>query len=193
MSVAAPLHGEHRGQRHAIPDGNVHKNKHPAVKKFAARFIAPWEGFLPQATLDTIADPPVETIGFGHTGNVHPGERWSRERAERVLAHDIGWASAAVVDKVKHRLSVRQRIALISFVFNLGPGVLEGELLATLNRGEFKRAASMMEGYDHAGGVVVQGLLNRRKAEAWMMRHPHRPTRNPHKPQPPKHKKGGKR
>jgi lysozyme len=67
---------------------------------------------------------------------------------------------------------VRQRIALISFVFNLGPGVLPGsQLLKALNSGHIHQAANLMLDYDHAGGVVVEGLRNRRKAERWMMLH----------------------
>jgi lysozyme len=185
MSVNLPLDGPDRGLVLAQPTTAAkHRKKHPAVRLYAARFIGPWEGFLPDAYLDTLASPDVWTIGFGHTGDVHAGEHWTKEHAEKVLAHDIGWASAAVVQKVKHRLSVRQRIALISLVFNCGPGILDGDLLHALNKGEFDRAASIMETMNHAGGVVVEGLTRRRKAEAWMMRHPRKLRRNPHKPTP---------
>lgn len=181
MSAQRPVAGERRGHEHEAAKTT---KKHRWSRRYAAKFIAKWEGFLPVAILDTIAEPPIPTAGFGHTGSdVHVGDHWSREHSLEVLDHDVAWAAAAVAEKVKHRLTVRQRMALISFVFNLGPGVLDGELLRLINQGKIREAAHKMLEYDHAGGVVVQGLLNRRKSEAWMMVHPLHP-RNPHKPTP---------
>src|SRR5262249_1152645 len=137
---------------------------------WAARFVARWEGWLPTAYLDTLASPPVLTQGYGHTkyaGSPIPreGTRWSRAYGLAVLARDCRSAAAAVDQDVRPRLTVRQRIALISFVFNLGPGILPGsDLLRALDEGRMHDAANLMLEYDHAGGVVVQGLLNRRRA-----------------------------
>lgn len=152
----------------------------------AARFVAKWEGWLPEAYLDTIASPPILTQGFGHTeyaGRPYPsiGSVWSKAKGYRVLARDLR-ASARVVNQlVKHKLTLRQRMALISFIFNLGPGILpHTEMLRALNEGKFRVAALHMLEYDHAGGVVVEGLRNRRHAEAWLLTNPH--ARDP-KPQ----------
>lgn len=178
--VFAPRAGPDRGKQLKVTLDREHH--HRWDRAWAAKFVAKWEGYSPTAVLDTIAQPPVATAGFGHTGpDVHVGEHWSREKSLRVLNHDIAWAAAAVAQKVTYPLTVRQRMALISFVFNLGPGVLEGDLLDLINKGAIKRAAGMMLDYDHAGGVVIEGLSNRRHAEAWMMLHPLHP-RNPHKP-----------
>jgi lysozyme len=147
---------------------------------WAARFIAKWEGFSSPAILDTLASPPVWTVFFGHTKYAgkpipHEGMRGSRAAGMRVLAHDCRTAAAAVDRCVKHKLTVRQRMALISFVFNLGPNILSGtELLRCLNEGRFDRAAELMLTYDHAGGVEVLGLKRRRMAEAWLLLHPRR-------------------
>lgn len=156
--------------------------------RFAAKFVAKWEGFLSHAYLDTIANPPVWTIGFGHTGDVHPGEVVSREEAEAILARDLHDAAAAVARAVKVPITIRQRMALISIAFNCGPGVLEGtKLITALNARRYREAADHFLEWSHAGGVVVQGLLNRRRAERWMFLHPLHP-RNPHRPRPiPRH------
>jgi lysozyme len=139
---------------------------------YAARFIARWEGFLPEAYLDTIAEPDIWTIGFGHTGDVRPGERWSKAKALRVLVSDIRWAAKAVARNVKVPLTTRQRIALISLVFNCGPGAIEGSTLQRkLNNRNYDGAADELLEWSHAGGVVVEGLLNRRKEERWMFLH----------------------
>lgn len=157
------------------------RRRHKARKAWsllwAARFVARWEGFLGHAYLDTIASPPVWTIGYGHTGGVLSSWVWSKAHALRVLGHDLRDAARTVSQKTagKH-LTVRQRIALISGVFNCGPGILDDpDIMRPLRRGDWKRVAREWEDWCHAGGVVVQGLLNRRKQEAWMMLHSARP------------------
>lgn len=142
---------------------------------YAARFIAKWEGWLPTAYLDTIASPPVYTIGYGHTGGVRAGEVWSKAKGLTVLTRDLRSAAKAVKRSVRVKLTARQRIALISLVFNCGPGAIEGsELQRKLNAGKYLAAANELLEWSHAGGVVVQGLLNRRREERWMFLHSNR-------------------
>ncbi len=143
---------------------------------WAARFIAKWEGFLSNAYLDTIASPAVWTIGYGHTGHVYPGMRWSRAKALRVLARDCRSAAGAVNRNVHVPITVRQRMALISIAFNCGPGAVEGStLIRELNRRHYRAAGDQFLDWSHAGGVVVQGLLNRRRDErAMFLSHPGR-------------------
>jgi lysozyme len=139
---------------------------------WAARFVAKWEGFLPTAYLDTIASPPVWTIGYGHTHGVRPGQVVTEAEARRLLAADLRDAARAVAQYVRVPLTVRQRIALISLVFNVGPGVLIGTHLAeALTPRRYQATADHFLEWDHAGGVVVQGLLNRRSAERWLFLH----------------------
>lgn len=162
---------------------------HPATA-YAARFIAPWEGFLPRAIPDELAGGLL-TQGYGHTefaGKPLPSttEVWSKEKALRVLAHDAMGASRSVSAAVKRRIPMRVRMALISATFNLGASILDHtEFIQAINEGHFSHAAALLENYDHDGaGNVILGLERRRKAEAWMLRHPHRLRRNPHKPTP---------
>lgn len=170
---------------------------HPWSIAYAARFIAPWEGFEPRAIPDELAGG-LPTQGFGHTKwagvpiPVIGGPAWSKAKALRVLGHDARAAAHQVADKIQHRLSVRQRMALISAVFNLGGSILDGTPLQhALNRGAFEHAATILENYDHDGaGNVILGLERRRKAEAWMLRHPHKIARNPHRPKPKNRSKG---
>jgi len=146
---------------------------------WAARFVARWEGYLPTAYLDTIADPSVWTIGYGHTGRgVHAGQRISRARALRLLTRDLRSAAQAVAGSIHVPLTVRQRIALISLVFNCGPGAVEGSTLQReLNAKHYRKAANCFLDWSHAGGEVIEGLLNRRKAERWMFLHNGRKAR----------------
>jgi lysozyme len=149
----------------------------------AAKFVAKWEGFLEHAYLDTLASPAVWTCGFGHSDyaappHVNAGTTWTEAEALKVLTHDLRGTSSAVSAAVKKPLTFRQRMALISAAYNLGPGIL-ATLAPMINAGHMKQAADTLLQYDHAGGVVVEGLLNRRKAERWMMLHDHLPS--PHK------------
>lgn len=142
---------------------------------WAARFVAKWEGFIPTAYLDTIASPPVWTIGYGHTGGVREGQTISESEARKLLAADLRGAAGTVAQQVKVPLTVRQRIALISIVFNCGPGALDDtHLVKDLNAGNYKGAADRFLEWDHAGGVRVEGLTNRRTSERWMFLHDNR-------------------
>jgi lysozyme len=92
--------------------------------------------------------------------------------ARKLLAADLRDAARAVAAKVDVPLSARQRIACISAVFNIGPGLLEGtHFIDALNHHRYTEAANRLLEWDHAGGVVVEGLSNRRHAERWLFLH----------------------
>jgi lysozyme len=110
----------------------------------------------------------VWTIGYGHTGpGVHPGLTITQDQADAFLASDIAGAVACVNRLVTSKINQNQFDALVDFVFNLGCASLAGSaLLKLLNQGNFISAAEQFQRWGHAGGVVVQGLLERRRAEA---------------------------
>lgn len=149
-----------------------------------ARFVARWEGELLTAYLDTIASPAVWTIGYGHTGPIRDprtgrmrpireGDRISRRYAVKLLAADLRFAAREVARLVKVPITVRQRMALISLLHNIGPGAFAAStLLRKLNAGDYRGAANEFLRWKFAGGQVIPGLLNRRRAERWMFTHP---------------------
>jgi lysozyme len=145
------------------------KKKRKWKREYAARFIAPWEGFLPQAYQDTGG---IWTIGYGHTGpEVVPGLRWSRAKALRVLASDIAYFARGVDRLVK--LTFRERIACISFAFNVGlGGFASSTFLKRLNENRRREAANaLMLWVKDARGNTLLGLKRRRAAERWLMIH----------------------
>lgn len=109
----------------------------------------------------------VWTVGYGHTGSaVHGGLVITEEQADLLLESDIASAIVCVNRAVTASISQCQFDALVDFVFNLGCGRLLGStLLRHVNAGEFDLAAAQFLLWDHAGGVVVPGLLLRRQAE----------------------------
>jgi lysozyme len=156
-----------------------HHTRHPDWSLlWVAKFTAKWEGFIDHAYLDTIASPPVWTGAFGHTHGVRPGQIFTEAEGRKLLAADLRDAARAVAAEIHVPLTVRQRMAVIDAVFNIGPGLLEGTHFANaLNAKRYTEAANRLLEWDHAGGVVVEGLRNRREAERWLFLHDGRKSR----------------
>jgi lysozyme len=110
----------------------------------------------------------VWTIGYGHTGpTVHGGLTITEDQADQLLQSDLAAAVACVNRAVTAAINQNQFDALVDFVFNLGcAALLSSTLLRDLNGGNFDSAAQQFLLWDHAGGVVIAGLLRRRQAES---------------------------
>lgn len=107
------------------------------------------------------------TVGYGHKDDsMTLGDTITQDQADQFLQDDI----AAVVSGLNSALQVtvtqNQFDALCDFAFNLG---LEREETSTMfkliNQGDFADAANQFPLWCHAGGVVVQDLVNRRAQE----------------------------
>jgi lysozyme len=124
-----------------------------------------FEGLRLSAYADQVG---VWTIGYGHTGQgVHAGLTITQDLAEAFLASDVAGAVAGVNRLVASAINQNQFDAMVDFVFNLGCASLASStLLRFVNTGDFADAAGQFQRWDHAGGVVVPGLLQRRQAEA---------------------------
>jgi lysozyme len=109
----------------------------------------------------------VWTIGIGHTGSdVSDGVCITEDQAMDYLRQDVGWAEQVVNNLVTTALTQNQFDALVDFVYNAGSGNFKNStLLRLVNAGDFDAAAQEFPKWDHAGGVVVEGLLRRREAE----------------------------
>ena len=125
--------------------------------------IKAFEGLRLEAYRDAAG---VLTIGYGHTGSdIREGDRISEYWADELLRNDLGAAEAAV-----RRLHVArtqgQFDALVSFVFNLGIGRLQGSTLLKVIRegGSHHRIRQEFKRWVYAGGKKLRGLERRR---AW--------------------------
>lgn len=116
------------------------------------------------AYLDTLAQPPVWTIGFGCTEGIKQGMIMTRDAAEEALARELE-KHAEIVDRVVTvPIGENNRSALISFQYNTG-GLPKSTLLKKLNSGDFDGAAREFERWNKAGGKIYKGLVRRRAAE----------------------------
>lgn len=134
--------------------------------------IKRWEGFRAEAYPDPGSrDGKPVTIGYGTTLiNGRPialGTRITMEEAEIHLRKDLEAAAAAVERAVKVPLTDNQFGALVSFTYNVGIGAFQrSTLLRRLNAGEYDAVPSELARWKYNDGKVMQGLINRRAAEA---------------------------
>lgn len=104
----------------------------------------------------------VWTIGYGHTGNVQPGQVITEAQAEELLQADMAASEKKVLkyDNVYH-WNQNQFDAMVSFAFNVGS---IDKLTANGTRSIATIADKMLE-YNKAAGKVLAGLTRRRQAE----------------------------
>lgn len=119
-----------------------------------------WKGGPPRGTL---------TIGYGTTmpkSRVTQGNRIARATAEQWLAEDMRQAEADVTRLVKVPLNENQFSALVSFVYNVGPGALQSStLLRLLNAGNYDAVPRELNKYVLSKGQRLKGLVRRRARE----------------------------
>ena len=121
------------------------------------------------------------TIGWGHLLSHKawaPLKQWepiTQEDADRLFEEDVDRMAQAVERLVTVPLTDGQYGALVSFCFNLGPdedddtvpeGLGDSTLLRKLNSGDYEGAHREFAKWNKAGGVVLNGLVRRRAAEA---------------------------
>lgn len=131
-------------------------------------FIASWEGYRALAYRDVGG---VWTIGYGHTGDVHAGDRASHQKALELLRADVHEAEASVNEHVHVGVNQDRFDALVSLTFNIGASAFaHSNLLRKLNAGDYPGVAGEFARWNHVDGRVVEGLTRRRKAEADLWR-----------------------
>lgn len=130
-----------------------------------AELIAQLEGCKLEAYPDPATGGEPYTIGYGHTGDVKPGDVITQHQAEVILDMDLQRTARVVDALVKVPITSSQRAALISFEFNEGAGRLTDpncKILPLLNAGDHLGAAGQFLHWTMAGGV--HGFLLKRRA-----------------------------
>jgi lysozyme len=113
------------------------------------------------------------TIGYGNTffedgTAVKPGDRITKERAERLLDIVIKDFSDRIEKTIKTILTDNQKSALLSFTYNVGIANLQKSTLlkkVNFNPNDPTIRLEFMK-WNKAGGKVLNGLTRRREAEA---------------------------
>lgn len=141
------------------------------ISEKGIRLIKQFEGCSLTAYPDPGTGGDPWSIGYGWT---HPVDGKPVERgmtidqitAERLLKTGLVGYENDVLKVVRVKLTQGQFDALVSFAYNVGSRALStSTLLKKLNAGDIKGAADEFLRWNKAGGKVMPGLTNRRKAE----------------------------
>lgn len=145
----------------------------------------PADGLVNQKTLDLIKgfeglrltayqdSVGVWTIGYGTTAaagvGIKPvaGMKITEAQAEAYLRAAVDKFAAQIKPLIHVPVTDNQFGACVSLAYNIGPGAFAtSSVLRKLNDGDYPGAASAFALWNKAGGHVLQGLVNRRAAEA---------------------------
>ena len=77
----------------------------------------------------------VYTIGYGHTGDVLPGQTITQAEADKLLKDDVKRFEVGVNNYTNVPLNQSQYDALVSFTFNVGLGAYRDSTLLRLLNG----------------------------------------------------------
>lgn len=108
----------------------------------------------------------IWTVGYGQTGpNIKQGTTVTLEQAEQLLATALLQYETAV-EKYAGKAHQNQFDAMVSLCYNIGLGNFSKSSVARLHKaGQYTGAASAFLLWNKGGGIVLAGLVNRRKAE----------------------------
>ena len=113
------------------------------------------------------------TIGWGSTTDTYghsiaEGTRWTQQQADQRLATHVMEFARGVDDALAGApVTAAQKGALVSLAYNIGVGALTSSTLLKKHKaGDYAGAADQFLVWNRAGGKVMQGLANRRAAEA---------------------------
>ncbi len=102
----------------------------------------------------------IWTIGYGHTAGVKEGQTITQKQADNFLVLDLKIYENHV-NNLKLPLNQNQYDALVSFTYNCGPGNLK----TLVKNRTLSQIADALLLYNKGGGVILNGLVKRRKAE----------------------------
>jgi len=135
------------------------------ISKRGLNLIKKWEALRLTAYQDTGG---VWTIGYGHTGlDVKRDMTITKARADELLAADVKWAENGVKRALGGAAVTQNQFdAMVSLAFNIGLHAFRvSTLLRKFKAGDVAGAAGEFPKWKYDGGVVVDGLVNRRAAE----------------------------
>lgn len=109
----------------------------------------------------------VTAIGYGETR--FKGDTITEEQASQLLAKRLYECDVVVMRYISRPITVQQRAALISFVYNLGETNFAGStLVKKINAGKLSQAPVEFRKWCYSGKTKMKGLALRREREIAM-------------------------
>ena len=126
-------------------------------------FVAPWEGLALRPYKDLVGKL---TWCYGETRGT-PKAEYTRAECEAMLAEGIGQFHAEMRRCIHKPLTDGQWVAVTSLAYNAGTrAICNSTLVRQINAGQPAGVwCKQLLRWNRAGGKVVRGLTNRRKAE----------------------------
>lgn len=129
----------------------------------AIGLVAAWEGRSLMAYVDPVGIP---TICDGYTHGVKLGDVATPERCDALTEQEVRKALGVVDRSVPQPLPEGVRVALASFVYNVGAGAYGGStLVRKLRAGDLTGACNQLPRWIYAAGKKLRGLELRRESE----------------------------
>ena len=148
----------------------------PLVKQWEGKHPCGDNRALHCSYFDTIASPPLWTVGYGHTVTARSGQRLTETEASSLLQRDLMnyWQQVRrgfTADTIAHRLTPQRDAAYASLGYNVGTAGVRGSTATRrLNAGDIAGGCTAIGWWNKAGGRVVRGLVNRRANEVALCR-----------------------
>lgn len=136
-----------------------------AVFAGACAFIQPWEGFFPKRYLDIVG---VETICYGQTAAdaVDFSKTYTKTECAEMLRTSLVKYDNGLKACLNRSIPDGMHVAFISVTYNIGiKGFCGSSMARRVNEGDLRGACEALLLWNKAGGRVVKGLDNRRRAE----------------------------
>lgn len=142
-----------------------------AALTLAIPHVSKWEGIWLTAKVDTIGTGQPVTYCYGQTdefGKVKVGTKFTVEQCKQMLLLSLPKYNERISPCITVPISDMTRAAFISIAYNAGSGaVCKSSFLAKFNAGDERGACEAIKTwYIRARGVVVKGLINRRRDES---------------------------
>lgn len=133
----------------------------------AIDLIKEFEGCKLNAYPDPASGGAPWTIGFGTTGSgISEGTTWTQEQADDALESRVESIANFVNRQLMVKATNNQVCAMTCLAYNIGIGnFAHSSLLKAFNLSDFYTAANDFLQWNHAGGIVMEGLTRRRQAE----------------------------
>ena len=140
-----------------------------AALTVALPFVQKWEGIWTTAKVDRIGTGQPVTYCYGQTdefGKVKAGTKFTVEQCKEMLLASLPKYNAEISKCITVPISDTTRAAFVSMSYNIGTAAFcKSNVLKNINAGRPVDACNAMMNWVKARGVVVQGLVNRRKEE----------------------------
>ena len=137
--------------------------KGSAVLVALTGLVGGFEGLREYAYRDPVGIP---TICFGETRGVHIGDHKTADECKTMLGNRLLEFSAGVDRCLTAPVPDNAYMAFVSFAYNVGVGAFcSSTLVKKANSGDLKGACNELGKWTRASGIVLPGLVERRRVE----------------------------